>query len=116
MVIDRYWLSTRVYAPTEAMPALDGLEAQVVPPTLTLFANAPETVRRARLTGRGGTLTRADLETLVGRRAEVLTRKYRAWNASPMVGEFVELDCSGSANTVLATALAAVWEAGRRAA
>lgn len=104
VIIDRYWLSTRVYAAPHIQPALDPLEPFIVPPTLTLFVTAPEDVRRARLTGRGA-LTDADLDTLVGARSRELVRSYRALRHNPAAGAFVEVDATGTAERVLERAL-----------
>jgi dTMP kinase len=112
VVIDRFWLSTRVYAVPEADAALAALEPYVPPPTLTLFAWAPEEVRRARLGGRTEGLSEGDLETLVGARARELAARYRALATSPAAGRFIELDCSGAASEVLAGAARVVARAG----
>ncbi len=116
VVIDRYWLSTLAYAPAEAEAALAPLEDLLECPDLTLFATAPEAVRRARLQGRTGALSEADLETLVGARARQLTERYRSFARRPAAGTFWELDCSGTAEDVLAAALDRVFHREVRAA
>ena len=110
VVIDRYWLSTRVYADPAIQAALDPLEPFVVPPTLTLFVTAPEAVRRSRLSGRGA-LTAADLDTLVGARSRELVHSYRALRHNPAAGAFIEVDASGAPEAVLERALACVRRA-----
>lgn len=107
VVIDRYWLSTCVYAAPSVQPVLAPVERLVLPPTLTLFVTAPEAMRRARLSGRGS-LTPADLETLVGARSRELTRRYRALRDNPAAGAFIEVDASGTAAGVLEAALGCV--------
>ncbi len=117
VVIDRYWLSTRVYAPDRAQAVLDALEPDLVPAHLTIFVWAPEATRRARLSDRSPSA--ADAETLVGARSQELEARYRALRAHPVNGAFVVLDSSGTEEQVLAGALrvvAAATGVGRTAA
>lgn len=115
VLVDRYWLSTRVYAPPEADGVLDAVATLVPPADLTLYCWAPEAVRRQRLTGRGA-LTAADAETLIGAAARTLDRRFRALAADPRAGRFVVLDCSGTPEENLACALAAVGGLGAEVA
>ncbi len=106
VVLDRYWLSTCAYAPELMQGLLERLEESVVPADVTLYAWAPEPVRRARLTGRG--LSKADAETLVGSEAARLDRRYRTLMSAPSVGHFIPILASGTPEENLHHALAAV--------
>jgi dTMP kinase len=65
VVMDRYWLSTIAYARARGVTAaLDGVEALVPAPDLTVMLVLDEDERRRRLQGRG--LTDADRETIDG--------------------------------------------------
>jgi dTMP kinase len=90
VVVDRYWLSTLVYAPAEAQEGLAAWEAFVRPADLTLYLHLPEAVRAARLFDRG--LSPEDARTL-GQSA-VLDRRYRGLLGHPSVGEASLVDAS----------------------
>jgi thymidylate kinase len=90
VVVDRYWLSTLVYAPSEAQEGLAAWEAFVRPADLTLYLHLPEEVRAARLFDRG--LSPEDARTL-GQSA-VLDRRYRGLLGHPSAGEASLVDAS----------------------
>lgn len=108
VVLDRYWLSTRVYAPADARAALDSVERLVPPADLTLYVWAPESVRRARLQARG--LTAEDERTLA--EGTALDRAFRARRRSRIAGTFHILDARRSPADVLGQAIFAVLGAG----
>lgn len=112
VVIDRYWLSTLVYAPESLRPALAGIEALVPAPDLTFYLHAPLPVRSERLGGRA-TVTGADRRTLDPTEDARLDARYRGLATHPLAGTTVALDvCAPVDEVVRAMVLAlASWEA-----
>ncbi len=105
VVIDRYWLSTLVYA--ERPEALAGLGEAVEAPDLTLYLHAPLALRRARLRARGP-LHEHDLHTLIEANDARLDRLYRGLLRHRAAGEGRLIDASGGPEEVLAAMLGAV--------
>lgn len=63
VVVDRYWLSTVVYAACRTCHVdLSAVEPVLLRPDLTVFVDADEAVRQQRLTARG--MTRADRDSV----------------------------------------------------
>lgn len=112
VVIDRYWLSTLVYAPDPARPALAGMEPLVPAPDLTFYLHAPLPVRQARLGGRPQ-VTEHDRRTLDPAEDARLDARYRALGGHALAGTTVRLDVSAPVDQVVrAMVLAlAAWEA-----
>lgn len=101
VVVDRYWLSTRVYAPVEAEAGLEALAAFLHPADLTIYLHLPEAARQARLFERG--LSPEDERTL-GASAH-LDRRYRALLGHPCVGEAWVLEASEPAERLVGRVL-----------
>ncbi|NOY27945.1 MAG: AAA family ATPase [Oligoflexia bacterium] len=100
VVIDRYWLSTLVYAPRGARAVLAAVDAHIVTPDLTLFLSASRSVREARM-GPRRALSQADQATLDVGEDRRLRRRYRALRAHPAAGTLVVVEASGSQAKVL---------------
>jgi thymidylate kinase len=106
LVMDRYFLTTLVYAERRARPLLEGLLQAIHAPDLTIYAWLPEEVRLARLQARG--LSREDTRTLESGAARRLDRGYRALAACRCAGRFVTLDMRGTPEQNEAEALRVV--------
>jgi len=98
VVIDRYWLSTLVYAPDDCQAALSALEALLQPADLTLYLWAPLEVRRARLGLR--TVTAHDQATLDPAEDRRLDDRYRALAGLPLCGRFVVVSAEDGPDVV----------------
>lgn len=89
VILDRYWLSTRVYGEVvrrEPPPALDAL---LLPAHLTVFLDADEATREQRMTARR-CLTPADADSL--QRGPDLRSAYLALAQHPVAGRFLHID------------------------
>lgn len=106
VVVDRYWLSTLVYAPDAAWPALAAMEPLVAVPDLTLFLAAPRRARQQRMAPRG--LTVHDRRTLDPVEDQRLHRRYRDLGRHPLAGRWVEIDANDGPDRVLQRILGAV--------
>lgn len=95
VVLDRYLLSTMVYA-VQRGPSLrwPELEQRLLPADLTVFLDLPLPVRRQRLARRGA--GEDDRETLAEVFDQGVRRRYLDWSTHPTVGRFVHLDLSGA--------------------
>ncbi|MBK1681451.1 dTMP kinase [Rhodocyclus tenuis] len=94
VVLDRYFLSTRVYAEFRGS-TLDVDEAVcrlLLPANLTVFLEAPLHVRRERSQARGCSL--ADSETMSERADAALLRGYEHRSQMPVVGRLMRIDAS----------------------
>ncbi|MBI5516334.1 MAG: AAA family ATPase [Deltaproteobacteria bacterium] len=103
VVLDRYWLSTLVYASCRPQRvALRALESRLRRPDLTVYLTTDERVRAERLAARG--VTRADRDSLARHRA--LRRRYdQALLTSPLAGAVLRLDAGSSSPEALADAV-----------
>lgn len=91
VVIDRYWLSTVVYARQRPdFAELREVEDRLLPADLTVWIDVPLAVRRERALGRG--VSGADLETFDPARDAALRRGYLAASGRPIVGRMLRLD------------------------
>lgn len=89
VVVDRYWLSTRVYDALRPGAAdLSLLESRLVPAHATILFETEEGERQRRLLARGATA--ADLRTLTC--GWTLVRRYRETLAHPIAGRSLVLD------------------------
>ena len=94
IVLDRYFLSTQVYAQMRGSSLqLDFLGAGLLPADLTIYLDAPLEQRVARLRGRGADA--ADRETLDGATDGILRRLYREKSGSPVVGTWCTIAVGG---------------------
>jgi len=90
VVIDRYWLSTVVYAACrDAHIDLSPVEPILLRPDLTVFVDADEGVRRERLTERG--MTAADRNS-VAQRDALRERYLTGLSNGPLCGAVLYLD------------------------
>lgn len=112
VVIDRYWLSTLVYAPDPARPALVGMEPLIRAADLTFYLHAPLVVRQRRL-GSRARVTEHDRRTLDPSEDARLAGRYQALGAHPLAGTTVPLDVSPPVDQVVRAMIAALawWEA-----
>ena len=94
VVLDRYLLSTMVYA-VQRGPALrwPELERRLLPADITVFLDLPLPVRRARLALRGA--GEDDRETLTPTFDWGVRDRYREWATHPVVGRFEHLELTG---------------------
>lgn len=91
VVMDRYFLSTQVYAEARgARLGLDALGDQLLPATWTVYLDAPLSVRRARLAKRDSTA--ADRETLMPATDALLRSLYLQKSTQAVAGRFALLD------------------------
>ncbi len=103
VVVDRYWLSTVVYARQRRdFAELLEIERRLLPADVTIWLDAPLAIRRRRLAARG--LSEADRETLSVAQDAGLRRGYLAASGRPVVGRFLRLDAGemGPAELVVA--------------
>lgn len=99
VVLDRYWLSTLVYAPGASLPALAAMEPLVQAVDLTLYLSAPLAVREARMTRRHLSVhDRATLDRDEDRRLDL---RYRALATHTAAGRFVAIDATDGRDQVL---------------
>lgn len=95
VVMDRYFLSTQAYAEFRGSQLpLEPLGAQLPAADLTVYLDVPAAIRGQRLLDRNPTA--ADRETLPGAAAERLRRLHLARSASPVVGNWLEVDNAGA--------------------
>lgn len=108
VVMDRYWLTTLVYARQNATSLrLDEVEATLIPADVTLLVHLPEQERRCRLETRG--LTAADRQTMVPGVAERINADYRTALRRPVTGAGLMLSVAGlSPNACVAAAIVAL--------
>lgn len=91
VVMDRYFLSTQVYAHLRGTRLeLDGLQGKLVPASVTVFLDAPLALRAERLKVRR--VDAADRETLAPAADRFLRQQYRARAHHAVVGQWLELD------------------------
>ncbi len=90
VVIDRYWLSTLVYAACrDAHVDLGPVEPVLLRPDLTVFVDADERVRRARLAARG--MTAADRDSVAQREA-LRARYLEGLSTCALAGRVLRID------------------------
>lgn len=101
VVMDRYWLSTKVYSEVIRATPPPPIEAALRAPDLTIFLDVDAEERHRRLLSRG--MTPADRDTLG--RDEALRSAYLASAATPIAGRFRVLPGSGAtAAAIVSTA------------
>ena len=95
IVLDRYWLSTRIYGAMQAPEfPYDAHEQILAPMDFTFFIHVPLEERRRRMLNRGH-LEAHDRMTLNPDKAAIIHEMYRKFGRHPINGQFVDLDCSG---------------------
>lgn len=105
LIVDRYWASTVVYASLRSASVdLSTVERTLLRPRVTIFVDAPDTVRRERIAQRSSTA--ADLETLS--QGAVLRERYTEALRNPMHGTVLSIDTSGPSERSLEALLAAL--------
>lgn len=95
VVLDRYLLSTLVYAELVSGAralALDDLAARIAAPDATLLCVAPLAARKARLEARGAPLLAHDALTATPEGHEAGMAAYRRRRRHPAAGRMAELD------------------------
>jgi len=108
VVIDRYWLTTLAYARVQGRDiSLPLVEAQLLPPDVTVFLTAPPAVRRERLTSRGP-LSDHDHFSCGAQDGAALDAAYHELSRNPLAGRFVKVDATGEVEQVVSAALAEV--------
>jgi len=95
VVLDRYLLSTMVYAVQRGEHLRwRELEESLLPAHVTVFLDVPLAIRRARLEARGMSL--ADIESLDPAFDAGVRRLYLDWSRHPVAGRFVHLQLQGT--------------------
>lgn len=93
-IIDRYWLSTRVYGSLQESPyPFDAMEACIPPVDYTFFLFVPLANRRQRMKQRGH-LEHHDRLTLNPLMAKRIQELYLNLGRHPLNGKYIELDCT----------------------
>jgi dTMP kinase len=93
VVLDRYFLSTQVYAQFRGSPLeLDFLATELVPADVTIYLDTPLAVRKERLSNRS--CSAADHETLTTAADALLNELYRQKSGLPVVGAWKRLSLS----------------------
>jgi len=106
VVLDRYFLSTQAYASFRGSTLqLNELSTALVPATLTVYLDAPLSVRLERLEHRGMSI--ADRETLSPDADARLRSNHMGLSHLDVVGSFVVLDSSQLGPGGLASSVAA---------
>ena len=105
VVVDRYWLSTRVYGEMRgARLSLSEIEQSLVVPDITVFLQAPLSVRAARIAKRGIN-SREDAVTLDPATDRFLHSAFNRHAGLPTVGRFMPIDTSACEPNDLALAV-----------
>ena len=95
IVLDRYWLSTRIYGEMQAPDFPYEAHEQIIAPVdFTFFLNVPLEERRRRMESRGH-MEAHDRMTLNLDNAEKIREMYLKYGRNPINGQFVELNCDG---------------------
>lgn len=120
VVLDRYLLSTQVYAEFRGstLPLPETIERLIRPADITLYLEASREVRFER-TQRRAHATSADQETFGSEADQRLREGYRRWLAHPVVGQLITLDsqsaaCDSLAREVVRIAIAHADQASKR--
>lgn len=93
IVLDRYFLSTQVYAEFRGSSlSLDSIGDRLLPAGITIFLDVPLEVRRKRLKKRGP--LNEDLETLSTHADSRLRQLYAQRAEHPVVGKWLNIDAS----------------------
>lgn len=95
VVLDRYFLSTEVYAAFRGSSLVLGssIEKMLQPADLTVFLDTPLPIRRERLRLRGSKSVE-DEETLTADADMRLRQQYAIRKGSPVAGQWLEVDSS----------------------
>lgn len=105
VVIDRYWASTVAYAPLRGDSIdLRAVQATLLAPTITVFVDVDEDLRRERLAARRSTA--ADIATLL--QGPSLRESYRRTLDDRFHGRVLRVDNSGTLENTVATVLSAL--------
>lgn len=104
VVVDRWWASTLVYAGQRgrSFPA-ESMEDFVVPAQFTVFVDAADEVRAARLAARG--LSAHDRDTLPALAAADLRARYATVLRRPVMGRTLAVDATDRAPGALVEAV-----------
>lgn len=93
IVLDRYWLSTRIYGEMQAPEfPYDAHEQILAPMDFTFFLHVPLEERRRRMQVRGH-LEAHDRMTLDPDNARKIREMYLQYGRNPINGQFVDLNC-----------------------
>jgi dTMP kinase len=104
VVMDRYFLSTQVYADFRgAKLELDELQSHLAPASLTVFLDAPPTVRAERLAERASDFS--DSETLQEAADKRLRQLYTDKAGLAIAGKWLELDSASLPVTAIGEAI-----------
>jgi len=94
IVLDRYWLSTRVYGAMQAPNFPYQAHEEILSPMdFTFFLNVSLEERRRRLMSRTY-LEAHDRMTLNAKNSEDILKLYRNFGRNPINGQFVDLECT----------------------
>ena len=94
VIIDRYWLSTRVYGTLQAPSfPFEAMETCIPPVDYTFFLFVPLHTRRNRMLKRGH-LEKHDRLTLNPIMAKRIQELYRKFGEHPLNGKYIEIDCT----------------------
>jgi dTMP kinase len=95
VVLDRYLLSTMVYAEQRGVQVRwPALEHGLFPADATVFIDVPRAIRQARMEARG--MSPADIETLDPAFDEGVRSRYLEWSRHRVVGQFIHVVLKGS--------------------
>jgi thymidylate kinase len=95
IVLDRYWLSTRVYGAMQATEfPYDAHEKILAPMDFTFFLHVPLEERQRRMQSRSR-LEAHDRMTLNPETAEKIRELYLDYGRNSIHGRFIDLDCAG---------------------
>lgn len=95
IVLDRYWLSTRIYGEMQAPQfPFEAHERIIAPMDFTFFIHVPLSERRRRMMERGQ-LEAHDRMTLDPDNSQKIREMYLKFGRNPINGQFVDLDCEG---------------------
>jgi dTMP kinase len=94
VVLDRYFLSTQVYAECRGsqFPVDEALIKFLLPADVTVYLDVPLEIRRDRVAERGSDA--ADIEMLTTKADLYLRQAYRRLASLPVVGEWLPIDAS----------------------
>lgn len=106
VVLDRYFLSTQVYAKFRGskFPIDDVLVRFLLPADVTVFLDVPLEIRRQRVAVRGGNA--ADRETLTKAADLHINQSYRQLSCLPVVGKWLAVDATRSSIDEIALSIA----------
>lgn len=110
VVVDRYWLSTKVYHNWKCEGQhfqLKELEHHIQIPDVTIYLKLPLTKRTARLSGRKENTCEDNL-TLIKETDEKLSQAYKSFQEFSITGQWIEVDVTNDTDNIVKEIIAKI--------